>query len=554
MDKVKKTYSVAMFVRFHSNDTVENQLFYLSRKNCIHRFGYLSTFPIGLKTWHWGSANVCLDEDPVAYETDWGSPRSGTELDPAGLETFRWYQTVYVLDDNHIKLYVDGVLLGSIESPYGSSIENYTDFIFTLGDSPEGHQHMDGEIDDVRVYNRALTDADVKALYSAKDINDAPSNLSNLNLTDANYLALNIPDIIMEDMAHNIRRLSATLTYAGQDTDGSGIWTLKDYQFFKNTLPVANNRDSARLLSNYDVSIPFADVTAQGKSVVYWGSLKYIGDYKEKFNWKIVGYGESTLGTCSFSNKDANQLAALLVANPNCKQLWDAWSYFKLGNVLLQNEFAILYAQFSGVLTKEYYIAQNNKTAQVLVDAISRGGAGEQEAIIKAQFISVVADNISRYISTEKAYTDATAIVNNSLIKAVMSSSAGKLDPLAVIDITPETMRVINQYLANYSVAELNSKINTLSIAMNYLADFYKNGGDSNKVAAEYVCDPLIIALCKPVSAYQAVFNKIVLDLKRKGEWYGLDGYSESNAIAIIEQYKNKVIPDISRIVFKYFK
>jgi hypothetical protein len=282
---VKKTYSVAMFVRFYSNDKVENQLFYLSRKDCKHRFGYLSTFPIGSKTWHWGSANFCNDEDVAAYEKDWASPRFGTETDPLGLATFRWYQVVFVLDDNRIKLYTDGILFSVVEAPYGSSIENYTNFVFTLGNSPEGNKHMDGEIDDVRLYNRALSDAEVKALYSDK------SDVINFNATLSDKLDINVPDMTIEDKQQTIGQLNAQLSYAGNAADGSLLWKLKTYKFLNNTLPVANNKDAAKLLSNYDISFPFVEGVSLGKKIVYWGELKYTGDYKDNHTWKLGSYG-----------------------------------------------------------------------------------------------------------------------------------------------------------------------------------------------------------------------------------------------------------------------
>jgi len=158
---VKKTYSVSMFTKFNKNNY--NQLFYLGRNTSYpDRLGFLMTYyPAGGNSWHWGSMDMAgtLWNNP----SHWGD-RAGLVEDPKGLLSDNWYHIVFVLNDTDISLYVDGVLLKVVKSSYHSSIENYPNLLFMLGMEVEGHP-MNGLIDETRIYNRALTNAEVTALY-----------------------------------------------------------------------------------------------------------------------------------------------------------------------------------------------------------------------------------------------------------------------------------------------------------------------------------------------------------------------------------------------------
>jgi prepilin-type N-terminal cleavage/methylation domain-containing protein len=80
-----------------------------------------------------------------------------------------WYflaNTIKRNDKN--SLYFNGNLStsGSISSLYGCSVDN--SFNFTVGAPPgSGGNYFNGLIDEVRVYNRALSDSEIKALYDA---------------------------------------------------------------------------------------------------------------------------------------------------------------------------------------------------------------------------------------------------------------------------------------------------------------------------------------------------------------------------------------------------
>jgi hypothetical protein len=60
-----------------------------------------------------------------------------------------------------VEFYIDGVLKQtSLFSGYGSTI-----YPITIGDIPSPHiQFFDGKIDDVRIYNRALSSSEIQEL------------------------------------------------------------------------------------------------------------------------------------------------------------------------------------------------------------------------------------------------------------------------------------------------------------------------------------------------------------------------------------------------------
>jgi hypothetical protein len=163
---VKKTYSVSMWARFRDNTSEENQLFYLTRNGYSGRLGYLSTWPIGSRKWHWGSQR---------WGRGWEDRGSAVE-DPDRMPDEIWRHITFVLNDKEISLYVEGRRVGRVQSQHSSDIENYADFRFLMGGTTEGYQWMKGDIDDVSVFNRALTDADIERLYSVSVSLSGPSD------------------------------------------------------------------------------------------------------------------------------------------------------------------------------------------------------------------------------------------------------------------------------------------------------------------------------------------------------------------------------------------
>jgi gliding motility-associated-like protein len=88
----------------------------------------------------------------------------------------KWYHVACTRDNNSVKLYVDGQLIAnnSILTTTGGTTPNYGSPTYVTFGARNGgaSQYMQGSLDDIHLYNRPLSAAEVKALY---DENPAPT-------------------------------------------------------------------------------------------------------------------------------------------------------------------------------------------------------------------------------------------------------------------------------------------------------------------------------------------------------------------------------------------
>jgi Concanavalin A-like lectin/glucanases superfamily/Prolyl oligopeptidase family len=97
------------------------------------------------------------------YEKDTGSNRQGGKL-----RTNQWYHITYVIDDNakNCRLYLDGDMKAQI-SYRGTARLMKPDQTMHIGHS-SGTEYMDGIIDDLQIWNQALTDLQVRSLVGRR--------------------------------------------------------------------------------------------------------------------------------------------------------------------------------------------------------------------------------------------------------------------------------------------------------------------------------------------------------------------------------------------------
>jgi len=123
-------------------------------------------FYLGLTTDTWlGPANHF-----VFAVNDDGGPESTEIYSQTHFDISKWYHVVGVYDGSFIRLYVDTEQEAS--SPYTAGIYNGIENLYIGSDHspPEAPSYsLDGIIDEVRMYERALSEAEVLALYSQGD-------------------------------------------------------------------------------------------------------------------------------------------------------------------------------------------------------------------------------------------------------------------------------------------------------------------------------------------------------------------------------------------------
>lgn len=75
----------------------------------------------------------------------------------------QWYHVVTTWDGSTVNVYVDG----NLEVTYNVSGLTFANYPMRFGASSDGaHYRFNGELEDVRFYNKALTQAEVTALYN----------------------------------------------------------------------------------------------------------------------------------------------------------------------------------------------------------------------------------------------------------------------------------------------------------------------------------------------------------------------------------------------------
>jgi hypothetical protein len=74
-----------------------------------------------------------------------------------------WSHIVATYDGTNLKLYLDGRLVGEKAYTEGILISNYS--LFIASDEVGNYQYLAGSVDDARIYNRALSSAEITELY-----------------------------------------------------------------------------------------------------------------------------------------------------------------------------------------------------------------------------------------------------------------------------------------------------------------------------------------------------------------------------------------------------
>ena len=101
------------------------------------------------------------------YYGDWGSIVGAS--DPTYfIKANQWNTVVYSYDGHHSKIYVNGVLKNTVvgSSPFHP---NTYDLFIGRAENPDYPYWVTGVIDEVRIYNRALCDPEVKLLSNHKN-------------------------------------------------------------------------------------------------------------------------------------------------------------------------------------------------------------------------------------------------------------------------------------------------------------------------------------------------------------------------------------------------
>ncbi|MCR4284168.1 MAG: fibronectin type III domain-containing protein [Parcubacteria group bacterium] len=172
-----------------------------------------------------------------------------------------WHHIVGVKDSAQLTLYIDNVLKGS--TPFGGTVENsnYKTYIGARGynNLPQDN-YFPGLLDDVRIYNRALTQSDVATLYDfggyqcnddtdndLDGLTDYPDDLGCSSYQDDNEVNSvspsgdTTPPVISSIQAVNIFPTTADITFTTDDLAHTEINYAADSYYTSNS--TYNNTD-----------------------------------------------------------------------------------------------------------------------------------------------------------------------------------------------------------------------------------------------------------------------------------------------------------------------
>lgn len=74
-----------------------------------------------------------------------------------------WTHVVAVYDGSQMRLYKNAIQAGSLGK--SGNVNNNSGVPINIGRNPDGYGEWAGEIDELRVYARALTNAEIQTLY-----------------------------------------------------------------------------------------------------------------------------------------------------------------------------------------------------------------------------------------------------------------------------------------------------------------------------------------------------------------------------------------------------
>jgi hypothetical protein len=131
----------------------------------------------------WLDPNANQNLDPCVIEKlyDWDVKLTGSNRFPQftshgggyaalnySLPLNTWHHIVFTFNLGSVRGYVDGAPVAFLSNTFSAGILPQWAAGLSIGTDSSKSNYLIGSLDDVRVYNRALSAADVAALYAAK--------------------------------------------------------------------------------------------------------------------------------------------------------------------------------------------------------------------------------------------------------------------------------------------------------------------------------------------------------------------------------------------------
>ncbi|MFC4357169.1 LamG-like jellyroll fold domain-containing protein [Halobium salinum] len=130
---------------------------------------------------------------------------------PAG----EWVHMVATYDGGHMRIYVDGTQV-AVKQKTGTVSTN-SEVPVALAANPSGAQSLDGNLDEVRVYDRGLSASEVEDMHLAGSTGEFRTDWKT---TDGTH---DVGSLRLEDVEASIPPGTSATVYVESDTDGDGV-------------------------------------------------------------------------------------------------------------------------------------------------------------------------------------------------------------------------------------------------------------------------------------------------------------------------------------------
>ncbi|MBU1997851.1 MAG: LamG domain-containing protein, partial [Candidatus Omnitrophica bacterium] len=234
----------------------------------------------------------------------------------SAINTSQWYHLVGIWDGSNVRLYQNGILQTDAPAMTGSISTN--DYALSIGSNPGATRsgYLNGIVDDVRIYNRALLADEIKTLAQAEVHGDNDNSYTLSDALDANG------DITLSQ---------GTFITGGQNINVGGSWTNYDVTYMGSTSSVTFDSTSGdqNITSNgytfYNVVLNNTDASSSTDDIVLQDNLNVDkdiaildGDFQGgsyTLNvaglWTMATAGTFTAGTSTVEFDDANKVTIL---------------------------------------------------------------------------------------------------------------------------------------------------------------------------------------------------------------------------------------------------
>ena len=169
---------------------------------------------------------------------------SSTLLDNDG----NWHNTVVTYDGSQVKFYIDGVIDNT--TVVSGSIKTFTSALLQVGYSDNGTDRFQGIIDDIRIYNRALSSSEIEELYNYGSTPASPTTTTK--------------------SATNVKSTSATLNGT---VNANGGTTTAWFEYGNTSGTYSNTTSTQTISSGWSDTSVTADISGLSSKTTYYYRL-----------------------------------------------------------------------------------------------------------------------------------------------------------------------------------------------------------------------------------------------------------------------------------------